>query len=75
MRMEPLDSGRNWTTTDGDAAPSDGAEETPIYLRWYTIAGAAAVVVAIVVIAVVASSGGTEVGPPQGIPVPPITAP
>lgn len=70
-----LDSGRNWATSDGDAAPGDSGEETPIYLRWYTIAGAAAVVVAIVVIAVVASSGGTEVGPPQGIPVPPITSP
>jgi hypothetical protein len=59
----------------GSANARDGAgateEETPIYLRWYAIAGAAAVVVAAVVIIAVASGGG-ETLPPNGIPVPPI---
>jgi hypothetical protein len=48
-------------------------EETPWYLRWYTIAGASAVVVAGVVVAIVLATGDDE-SPrdPLGQPIPPL---
>jgi hypothetical protein len=71
-----LESGRNWSSgaVGGGAMPGEsGGDETPLYARWYVIGGAAAVVVAtVVIIAVAASSGDPEIGPPAGIPVPPI---
>lgn len=57
--------------TSAHATSTDDASETPIYARWYVIAGAAAVVVATVVIIAVASSGGDTLAP-NGIPIPPI---
>jgi len=48
-------------------------KETPWYLRWYTIAGAAAVVVGAVVIGVVvATQDDEQPGDPIGQPIPPI---
>jgi hypothetical protein len=75
--LAALESQRGWSASEGNAAPGSdvGGDETPFYLRWYTIAGAAAVVATIVIVGVAASSGGTEPGPPAGIPIPPIVAP
>ncbi len=69
-----LESGHAWSGGSGGTGPAEpGGEETPLYARWYVIGGAAAVVVAtVVLIAVAASSGDPEIGPPAGIPVPPI---
>jgi hypothetical protein len=55
--------------TSGDAA---GGDDTPIYLRWYVLAGAAAVVVVATVVIIAVAASGDTVGPPNGVPVPPI---
>lgn len=76
--LAALESGRGWSSSEGSAAPGSdlGDDATPLYARWYVIAGAGAVAVAtVVIIGVAASSGGTEIGPPAGIPIPPIVAP
>ncbi len=84
--LSALESARGWSGGGGSSGGSGGGafdggvdsseDSTPLYARWYVIGGAAAVVVAtVVIIAVAASSGGTEVGPPAGIPIPPIQAP
>jgi hypothetical protein len=72
-----LEAGRSWSGGAGGGGGSmpgePGGDDTPFYARWYVIGGAAAVVVAtVVIIAVAASSGDPEIGPPAGIPVPPI---
>jgi len=72
-----LEAGRSWSGGAGGGSGSmpgePGEDDTPLYARWYVIGGAAAVVVAtVVIIAVAASSGDPEIGPPAGIPVPPI---
>jgi hypothetical protein len=71
-----LEAGRSWSggAGGGGSMPGEpGGDDTPFYARWYVIGGAAAAVVAtVVIIAVAASSGDPEIGPPTGIPVPPI---
>jgi hypothetical protein len=69
-----LASGRPLTTGGADGATRDegGADDTPFYLRWYVIAGAAAVVVVATVVVVAVAASGDTIGPPSGIPIPPI---